>query len=830
MWWLLAACGSCLLFSTAVFGTFVPLQNADGVEYLFAWPPAATILAAWLTAVVGLGAGFGAVRALASSTSSAHLDEARSGRWFRPIAALGVVALGIVPAVTGVGERGAVAGYILYDLRWWWAIGLTGWAIARADRLVDRRLGRIGDGIRNWSSAARLLLLDAVLFVGVITWAVATTAIRFDNRLSGDEPKYVRYCEAWYQGQGFDISSLALVRDQPLDARPALLRNGALFFSVIPQDIGAFARDIRNFVRQPANFRWNRARSYNGFVSGIHVGLYQIQEAGTCAMLFPGYFVDRYLLSADSSPDGKWPADLVMTNVMMLLTYGVCSVFLFRFLRNALGSEGLAWIWAAAAMLTLPTTAFAFQFYPELPALLLVLGVSNELLFNDRPRPLAAAAAGAAAGALAWLHARFLLICVLLAAMAVFGRTVGVKADTTYGYTSRARWAFLAAFAVVVFAVMAFDYHVTGSWSPLARMEADGQGIVLNRIGVVLNFIGYGLDRRLGLLPNSVMLVGALPGWFVLSRKSRRLAAFAALLVLALVVPASGYSLDPAGTTPGRFVAAVVPLLIWPVAVLVRRFWASPVVQIVTVALVVISLDTARAYNWHYAKSFGGLRDTSFSGWKAPLAFPVIRGEAWTSPANFVLFLCVAALIGGLSWGAFVRATRPASAVATSAWDPAVTGFVFAGIIGLFSAATSANGDWTDPFYLPNDAAARAAAMRALVRTDRCFCFTSARGHVNWTTMRPNSARSALVSLYPDDLRLTIQVLVVGDGQAPAFGRMRVEFGDGEATAWDGVVTERRIAHTYPQPGTYPVKVWFQLPARVSPQLHRETIEVRAGK
>jgi hypothetical protein len=159
-----------------------------------------------------------------------------------------------------------------------------------------------------------------------------------------------------------------------------------------------------------------------------------------------------------------------------------------------------------------------------------------------------------------------------------------------------------------------------------------------------------------------------------------------------------------------------------------------------------------------------------------------------------------------------------------------LAGFVVAALIIIFSAGTSASGDWSDPLYLLADANARMAAIRAVVRSDRCLCFTSARGHVDWTTMGPNSLRQAFIGLYPDDLRLTVQVLAEGDGKVPAFGRMLVEFGDGEKTAWDGVVTERRIVHTYHRPGTYPVKVWFQHPARVSPELHSQMVEVRAGK
>jgi hypothetical protein len=831
MWWLLAACVSCLFFSAAVLGTFVPLQNPGGVEFAFAAPPASTLSMAWLLCTGGLVTMFFAVRAFARARSLQHFDEADSGRWLAPFAALGMVLFGILPAVPGVGERGAVVGFFLYDLRWWWAILLAALALWRADRLVGAPFARMARGISSWSPAARLLLLDTLLFVGVVSWAVKTTPNWPADVPIGDEPKYVRYGEVWYQGQGLDVSSLALVRDQPLDARPALLRNGALLFSVIPQEIGAFARDLRAFARAPSGFRWNRSGGANGFISGIHGGLYQKYAPGTSAVLFPGYFVDRYLLNVDASADGRWPADLTATNLMMLLTYGLCSVVLFRLLRHALGSEVLAWIWAAAAMLTLPTTAFAFQLYPELPALLIVLAVSIELLFADRSRVLAAAVAGTAAGALGWVHVRFLLISLGLAGVALFAKT------------GRARWAFQTTFGLLVLSMMMFNYHVTGSWWPTALWDVDdAQGVNFKNIEFALNSIGYALDRRWGLLPHSLLLVGALPGLLVLGRESRRHAAFVALVVLALVLVSAGHTLVAAGTTPDRLVVAVTPLLIWPVAVLVRRFWASQIVRILTVVFAVVSLDAGRAYNWSDSKRLGLLHDVSLSGWKPNLAFPDIRGDSWdVSQANFVLFLCVVVLILALSWLAFVRSSTQ-TPPSVSAWDPAAAGLkvartswrmpamTLAALVVGFSAATSANRDWSDPRYLLDDDTARSAAVRAVIGSDRCVCFTSARGRIDWTRLEPNSARNALVGLYPDDLRLTVHVVVEGDGKIPAFGRMRVEFGDGEETDWSGVFAERRVAHTYRQPGTYPVRVWFQLPSRVSPQLHRQTVEMRAAK
>ena len=195
MWWLLAACVSWLIFSTAVLSTFAPLQNPTGVEYVFVAPPAATLVPAWLLGIVVLVTAFVAVRAWARIQSPQQLAEAHSGRWLAPIAAVGVVALGILPAVPGVGEHGAVVGYFLYDLRWWWAMVLAALALWRADRLVGAPLGRTIRGIAGWSPAARLLLLDTLLFISVITWAVKTTPNGFDNTLTGDEPKYMRYCE-----------------------------------------------------------------------------------------------------------------------------------------------------------------------------------------------------------------------------------------------------------------------------------------------------------------------------------------------------------------------------------------------------------------------------------------------------------------------------------------------------------------------------------------------------------------------------------------------------------------------------------------------------------
>ena len=60
--WFLAAAAACLLFCAAAFGTLVPLRDAGGIEYLFAWPGAAVLATRSFIALSGLAALYGIVR------------------------------------------------------------------------------------------------------------------------------------------------------------------------------------------------------------------------------------------------------------------------------------------------------------------------------------------------------------------------------------------------------------------------------------------------------------------------------------------------------------------------------------------------------------------------------------------------------------------------------------------------------------------------------------------------------------------------------------------------------------------------------------------------
>src|SRR5262245_48580196 len=130
MRWLIASCTSTWVFAVAASGTFLPLSRADGIEYFFVWPRAGVVVTALPAVALLLALGYCCRRRAAPPPGgSGALDDARTGRWMAPCSLAGAVALGLLPAAPGIGERGAVVGYLLYDLRWWWLAAIVAWTI-----------------------------------------------------------------------------------------------------------------------------------------------------------------------------------------------------------------------------------------------------------------------------------------------------------------------------------------------------------------------------------------------------------------------------------------------------------------------------------------------------------------------------------------------------------------------------------------------------------------------------------------------------------------------------------------------------------------------------
>jgi hypothetical protein len=158
---------------------------------------------------------------------------------------------------------------------------------------------------------------------------------------------------------------------------------------------------------------------------------------------------------------------------------------------------------------------------------------------------------------------------------------------------------------------------------PTAMYAAEGGGQAISAEAAIWNSLGYLLDRDWGLFPHAPVYLLAVPGIWLLVRRLPGVALFGSLAFFALVLPAAGHSLQMGATTPMRAIVAVVPLAALPLAELLARFGRARWLRVAFGVLLIVSLHAALSYNLHHYKHIGWVIDTSFSGWKPNLLFPV---------------------------------------------------------------------------------------------------------------------------------------------------------------------------------------------------------------
>jgi hypothetical protein len=727
----------------------------------------------------------------------------RTLRWMTPAAIAGLVALGVAPAIRGVGERGAVFAYVFYDLRWWWAALAIGSVLWRLH--VRWRAEPSGSAVN----------ASIVLFSLIIAFSIVTTPnLRWSGLLHGDEPKYLRYSDALSQGHGFDVSSRVRMSDQPPGAMPSLFNNLRRVASAVRTGVRTGWSDLRAFIADPSGFQWNRVSGADGFFTGRHGGVYQIHPPGLSMMLLPGYTIDRFLLPTEPGYQDEFPSRLVMTTTTLLVTLGGCGVVLYRLLTRALENRRLAWTWAAIGALTLPLSAFAFQIYPEVPAALLILVV----VYVVRLRPVSRAhlvAAASGAAALVWLHPRLMLVSAVLVALALW------RADRS------GRRAVIATAAAVFATFCAYNYHVTGSAWPLAVFDVFASEVSVSMARMPLNLLAYAFDRTWGVLVHTPLLLLAPAGLALIWRDDRASAIGLTAIVLAAAVPAAAHSLSAAGGTPGRLVAATTPLLIWPVAVFARRAWPIRACAVLVVLLGVISLDNAISYNLGHVKNYGPLRDWSATGWKVHQMFPTIRGDVWeTSWLNFSVLIALLAFVIGLSVWAVRQGNRaPTDPRRHPSMSPASGVSLVIAFIAVATIATAAMGQWTRGDYLPRPGMALIAAAEALAPRGACgACLSSKRALVHWRDLQPRVDRFRIETDADRDT-LVVRVAVESDDGRVALTRIRCDFGDGHESPWTAVLENRELQHRYAHPGRYELVTWVEWGSR-GHRVDRRTIEV----
>jgi hypothetical protein len=715
----------------------VPMAG-ERIEYLFVSATNRSLLAiASVTALLMLVAHLLIRRDAARHGVQPPLFSWGDTAYLAPLCWFAVTPLALLNLIPSVSRSFSVASYAIVDLRWWWTALVVGWVAWRVEARVRRRNHlRPPDHLRPPHRATSVpaggtevggtdfarrhrWIADAALAALAVVWTVTSTPLlRTLGGAIGDEPKYLRYCENWYQGLGVDIAQIRPMAELPVDFRPQLVRNLALLVETVPGELRSLASDAARFVGDPSH-QFNRARHTGlGFVAGKDGGAYQMHNPGLSLVMFPAYYLDRRLAPIVPGSRAQWPDHLPIVNALMVGVYAAWTVLIFRFLRKCGASDGVAWIVALTSTFTLPAAAFPFQYYPELVAGLVVTVVAGHLLFTGIHTRRVSFVFGLLAGYLPWLHVRFSAVTMVFAVAAL----VIWRADRRRGL------AFVSGVALPVALLSLYTYRISGSIVPSALWTASGDEENFVWSGMVKNTVGYLIDRDWGLFAHSPVFLLALPGYWWMAKRKPAVVWLIAAVTLALLLPAAGKTLVQ--TTPMRLIVAVVPLAATPlIEVLMRRDRA---LRIAFVLLLILSLDNALAYDFHHDRLMDILVDPSFSGWKVNLLFPERSRQPWqVSAANGTLLVCwLAALAAMVTAPAWMRRWAPRADGGSGRIGSLVCAAAILFVL-LGTGVSAATGTWTWRKYLitPAEAARQAALFLDDLRACT-ICYSSTDGPI----------------------------------------------------------------------------------------------------
>ena len=775
------------LWAWFVSSTFLPVvREAQPVEYVFVGAP---LWIFWATAAVAAVV----LRPIARRRGDAA--------W--PLLLLACAPVAAVALVPGIGPRVSPLLYLLVDLRPWWTTAIAVWVMHRA----GFRLSMPHLSVRSASIALCVLLA---------AWATATTPhLRFDAALHGDEPKYLRYCENWYQGKGLEVGNVQTMAEFGRPLVPPFWRNGLLFARGVGHDVRYAIGDLKMLFTDGFGARFNRAEYAQAWiVRGRNGGYYQVHNPGLSALLFPAYAIDRHVIARSAGHQGVFPDRLPVTNLAVLLLWAGWGVALFVLLRVALDDTAVAWVVAALTMMTMPMAAFGFQIYPESAAGIIVCLVLAWVLKDATAdqRAIAAAMVGTATGFLPWLHVRFLVISLVLVAWAA--------------YRARRRTVVLATYSILLAALCAYAYHITGSLRPDSMYAVQGAESSWIPAEARQSVVSLPIDRIWGFLPHAPVYLLSLTGWVLLARRSRSLAIGLALVIASLAIPVAGHGFSAPGATPLRQLAAVIPLASIPLWIALNRVRSIPAARAAATILAVLTLDTALSYNRHHFKEVGRHIDAGVSGWAPNLLFPWTHGDLWVSHAGtYALFLVWVSIAGAL-----LVAPMVLSGVTTTRRDVAHP-FILMSLVFLAFAtiATALGGEWTRMDYFVPARQAHDTLVTAAMSQDRCrLCVSSTRGAVGRADIVAAGDQQFTVDVPAnparanEDARLTVRAWTA-DGIG--WGTIAADLGDGTSARLE-IAGRTELRHRYAAPGTYRLTIRFD-PATGPPRQQSFELQIQ---
>ena len=617
----------------------------------------------------------------------------------------------------------APLGHFTHDLGPWIAAAALGAVVVRRCHVpspsaigewLDRHAARRPPG------APRVRLTYVVFALALAGVAAGSPTTRFRGFLSGDEPKYLRFCEALLQGQGFDVGALAPYREFSVRKVDWLAFPRALA-ATVAEEVPSMMRDAGSLVRGTAPPTFVRATHREGwFVNGKNGGVYQIHLPGLSFLLLAPYTIDRLLSDWDGYTPG-FPSSLAATSVAMALLFALWITALYRFLRDATRMPRLAAAVAITTGLTIPLAPFHALFYPEAVAGLVLLVLVRHLELGPPARLGRALWMGALAGFLPWLHNRFMLPSLFLVVWFVSRHPRDLGALV----------AFLAPFLAALGLQALYYYRITGSVLPTSMWAVVPGRAPFELAGLPRALTGYLFDRTYGIVPLAPLYLlapaGIVLAWRASWPRVARLVALASLVVLQSAGHFDWWGGGP--SSPARLIVAAVPFAAMGFAELARAARGHRGLAAVGAALVVLSVHNGIVYTRGFTRLENEVHTPTPFAYRTPLSFPYLafppgglEATRW-GLAGYWFAVMVAAnawVLTAVGRRRVGEAARDPSSEAGGVWRARLAAaapvVVVAGATVLYTAPAALGGELASGALLTSTAEIRAWLLDAICR------------------------------------------------------------------------------------------------------------------
>ena len=485
----------------------------------------------------------------------------------------------LLPLVVPLAWLPPAVAYVVSDARWLVVLGAvcaeTSLVMARAGFDPERLRLRISSMIGALAPRSFALVVWTSAFAGMLL-LIPGYCYRGDS-FGGDEPKYLRLAESLYRDLDVDVASNS---EEPLTASRFAANLHALEASIRKTIAGLWRSEP-----VPASHVWNQG---NWTLAGRRGGLYYVQSPGLPLALLPGLALQRTFMPEDKSA--------LFAMVTLAALWATALLQTARLAAEVVGSRAAGLVAALATLVSAPLFIGGYAIYPEAVATAAVPWLLRPVCSaSPKPGLLRGLALVLVAGALVWLHPKFLLLSiVLLVALLVRLR----------------RPLLVIVAALPLAALLLFDHRVTGLLRPDAlylRYNADvyvaGASSFLSP-GILLGLLNALVSARDGLLviaPVTIAGVLALP---LLAREQPRIALTLAAVFASLWLAAAVHDGGAPGT-PGRLMAPVACVLAVPLALGLLRLgrslpyrWTAALLALLAAVITLTMLnDWRRAVN-----------------------------------------------------------------------------------------------------------------------------------------------------------------------------------------------------------------------------------------